>query len=97
MMHTPGPWIAKGGKVTNPTGSHFIADFGSLARGPAPEIEANAKLAAAAPDLKRELRAMVDLFRFALAHPGYGRDALTADEAKDRLDRAEAALRSAEG
>lgn len=95
MMHTPGPWKAQGGKVTNRTGSHFIADFGTLADGPRPDIEANARLAAAAPDLKRELRAMVDLFRFALAHPGYGRDELTADEAKDRLDRAEAALRAA--
>lgn len=95
MTHTPGPWKAQGGKVTNLTGSHLIADFGSLAKGPNPEVEGNATLGAAAPDLARELERMVQLVRHALAHPGYGRDDNSACEAESYLEDATAALAKA--
>lgn len=65
QQHTPGPWRAVNGKVTNRTGSHFIADCGSLAAHPAPkdgaaEIVANARLIAAAPELLEALRFVLE-------------------------------------
>jgi hypothetical protein len=68
---TPGPWVVVGDGLVK-AGSRFLGRFWSFgARTPdeAAEAEANARLAAAAPDLLDALkRAVVELEHFAPVH-----------------------------
>jgi hypothetical protein len=54
--HTPGPWVADGVLINGPDG--MIGELGFGLRGD-PEMQANARLMAAAPDLLAALEATV--------------------------------------
>lgn len=56
--HTPGPWCAQGNSVTASGRSVAVV----RGRGSRAELDANARLIAAAPDLLAALRLMLDTF-----------------------------------
>jgi hypothetical protein len=78
--HTPGPWVADGVCINGPDG--MIGECGFGLRGD-PEMQANARLMAAAPDLLAACeRAKECLDKFGLDWLGKGPDPLEAAIAK---------------
>ncbi len=92
--HTPGQWYTKHGQINSLTSAHgcTIANCNATAKGISPaEVEANARLISAAPDM---LATCVDM----LAHWGME---IRTDEDREReqalLAAARAAIAKAEG
>ncbi len=80
--HTPGPWYTKHGQISSLTSTHgcTIANCNATAKGISPaEVEANARLIAAAPSMLRALKIALN--------GGIDYD-LTWDEVMDEVSRA---------
>jgi len=107
--HTPGPWKAEFYEATNiraPHGGlvaqahHLMGRFGALGRVPAPEVEANAHLIAAAPEMLAALKAITAAFNvFRLKPEGAPGSAVRAiqDMQISAMDDAHSAIAKAEG
>ena len=60
MKHTPGPWIVDGKVIRTQYGGQ-VCMFSGMIRQTRDDIEANAKLISAAPDLLKSLNEMVEI------------------------------------
>jgi len=60
MKHTPGPWIVDGKVIRTQYGGQ-VCMFSGMIRQTRDDIEANAKLISAAPDLLKSLNEMVEM------------------------------------
>jgi hypothetical protein len=103
MSHTPGPWTCEEGEVLGGDGDVFIAEIVGRGRPCAVEnpneVEANARLMAAAPDLLaagRKMRAAMSRLALSivLGHP-VGKD--IEEAVNDAQDAMIAAIAKAEG
>lgn len=94
MKHTPGPWFVQhsshqGGLLIKPVPGQVVAQCDEL-----PEMQANARLIAAAPDLLAALKALRDYCWNNIAYFG---DPVDGDAEANALDRVvDAALAKAE-
>lgn len=90
MKHTKGPW-----KVTASldTGNFLIKQFGPgqviCELDPLPEVEANARLIAAAPEMKKALQKLVDIAPASVEYSDWPELQKAVDKANDILAKAE--------
>ena len=75
QQHTAGPW--KVVEATVQSEEYVICDCDGFGDGAAPQIEANARLVAAAPDLLDALEELVERDRAEAAEAGFTDDEMT--------------------
>ena len=101
--HTPGPWVVYGNGIFPKGKSSNIATASIMnfelnhdgTQKPCKEMEANANLIAAAPDLLAALNRLVDLHL--CEQEGVGAGMPTAEDWYEAVEAAEAAIEKAEG
>lgn len=98
MKHTPGIWRQHADDpLVITAGGETIAKVDPRRRLAIPgQVEADAHLIAAAPEMLRELGRLSDLLEHVLATPGYGHDDNSREEAEAHVAAARAVLAKAE-
>lgn len=101
VQHTPGPWHTDGSSVywRSPSDGNnwLIAQLVEPPVRPSDEVEANARLIAAAPDLLAGCQALIELFDYYRSQGVFGERTAYNPHMSHKFDIARGAIAKAEG